>query len=163
MRILLAFLLLISVSLASEVKVYAVVIGKVEKVLVREGDMVKEGELLMKIEDRIYEARKKRFKGELKSAEASYKKIKRDYDRLKELFDRDLLSLTRLEDQEVKLLSAEGKIEEVKGRIEEVEILKEYTNIYAPVSGRIKRVLVGEGSYVNGIQIPQVVVIIEKQ
>ncbi len=155
-------LLLSLASLSAEIKVYAVVMGKVQKVFVKEGDRVKKGELLVKIEDRLYEAKRKQFLGQLKAAKGSLYKVKRDYDRLKELFDRDLLSLTRLEDQKAKLDEVEGRIDEIKAKIEEVVVLKSYTEIRSPVKGRVKALLVEEGSYVNGVQVPHAVVIIEK-
>ena len=161
MRVILSLILLSVVSFSAEIKVYAVVIGKVKEVLVKEGQRVKKGELLLKIEDSIYKAREKQFSGELAVAKADLYKVRRDYERLKELFDRDLLSLTRLEDQKAKLDRVLGNIQRAEGKLEEVKILRSYTEIYSPAEGTVKAIFVGEGSYVNGTFMPQLLLIIK--
>ena len=162
-KVLLLLLLCLALAFPQEVKVYAIVKGKVVKVFVKEGQRVKKGQPLMKIDTSIYKARKKSFLGELEEVKARLWKVDRDYGRLRELFERDLLAETRLESKKVEYDSLQARIKQIEGKIEEVETLINYTNINAPVSGKVLKILTPEGSYVNGELIPQAVVVIEKE
>ncbi len=162
-KVFLLLLLCLPLAFSQEVKVYAIVKGKVVKVFVKEGQKVEKGQPLIKIDTSIYEARKKSFLGELEEVKARLWKVDRDYGRLRELFERDLLAETRLESKKVEYDSLKARIKQIEGKIEEVETLINYTNINAPVSGKILKILTPEGSYVNGELIPQAVVVIEKE
>jgi RND family efflux transporter MFP subunit len=162
MKVLVVLLLLMGVSFAQEVKVYAIVVGKVLKVYVKEGQRVSKGQLLMEIDPSLYRADRKRLEGKKKEIEARLWKVERDYMRLKELFERDLLAETRLEDQKIRYDTLKAQLQQVEGEIDRVETLLSYTKIHAPVSGRVKSILVHEGNYVNGRLQPQTVLIISK-
>jgi len=150
------------VLLAQEIKVYAIVTGKVLKVYVKEGEKVRKGQLLMEIDPSLYLAERKRLLGKKAEIKARLWKAERDYRRLKELFDRDLLAETRLEDQKIRYDTLKAQIDQVDGELMRVETLISYTKIYAPVDGVIKRILAPEGSYVNGRLQPQVVILISR-
>jgi RND family efflux transporter MFP subunit len=156
-----AFLTLLT-AFGGELKVYAIVTGKVAKVYVKEGQRVEKGQLLLEIDPSLYEARKKSLIGKKKEIEARLWKVERDYKRLKELFERDLLAETRLEDQKIRYDTLKARLMQVEGEILEVETLIGYTKITAPVSGRVKLILTPEGSYVNGRLKPQTVLILSR-
>ena len=162
MRYVAFLLLLVATAFGGDLKVYAVVIGKVSEVKVKEGQRVKKGDLLMIIDPSIYTARKHRLMGKKKELEARLWKVERDYNRLKELFERDLLAETRLEDQKIRYDTLKAQIMQVEGELKEVETLITYTKVYAPASGRVKRIIAPEGSYVNGTLQPQPVIIITR-
>jgi len=161
MKLLIAILLSVGISLAGELNIYAVVIGKVSKVYVREGDRVKKGQVLIKIDPALYLAEKQRLLGKKAEIEARLWKVERDYRRLKELFERDLLAETRLEDQKIRYDTLKAQIQQVEGEIERVETLISYTVIVSPVEGRVVKILAPEGSYVNGELQPQAVILLK--
>ncbi len=161
MRILLVLLMLVLTANAEDIDIYAIVIGKVVKLYVKEGQRVKQGQLLMEIDPSLYEAQKKTLIGKKREIEAKLWKVERDYTRLKELFERDLLAETRLENQKIKYDTLKAQITQVEGEIERINTLISYTKIYAPVDGRVKRVLTPVGTYVNGRLQPQKVMIIQ--
>ncbi len=162
MRVLIVILALVSVCLAQDVAIHAVVIGKVKKVYVKEGQRVKKGQLLMEIDPALYLADERKLLGKKKELSARLWKVERDYFRLKELFERDLLAETRFEDQKIRYDTLKAQIDQVDGELERVKVLISYTKIHAPFSGRVKKVLVGEGGYVNGSLQPHAVLVIEK-
>ncbi len=162
MKALALILLLVSLSLAQEVQVFVIVKGKVEKLYVKEGQTVKKGQKLLKIDPSLYLAEKKRLEGKKKEIEARLWKVERDYMRLKELFERDLLAETRLENQKIQYDTLKAQIQQVEGELDRIETLISYTEITAPVGGRIKRIFVYEGSFVNGSLTPQVVILISR-
>ena len=161
MRLFLIVLWLVSLSLAQDIEVYTIVKGKVKKLYVKEGSLVKKGQLLAEIDPSLYIAQEKTLIGKKEEIKARLWKVERDYRRLQELFDRDLLAETRLEDQKIRYDTLIAQIKQVEGEIERVRVLISYTKIYAPKKGRVKRILVGEGSYVNGELKPQVLLIME--
>ncbi|EDP75658.1 biotin/lipoyl-binding protein [Hydrogenivirga sp. 128-5-R1-1] len=161
MRLLLVIALSVGLSLAGELNIYTVVIGKVSKVYVREGDRVKKGQPLMEIDPALYLAEKHRLMGKRAEINARMWKVERDYRRLKELFERDLLAETRLEDQKIKYDTLKAQLQQVEGELKRVETLISYTVITSPVGGRVVKILAPEGSYVNGELQPQPVMVIE--
>ena len=158
---LLAALLIPAVLFALDIKVYAIVTGKVVKVHVKEGQKVRKGDLLMEIDPSLYIAERKRLLGKKEEIKARLWKAERDYRRLKELFERDLLAETRLEDQKIRYDTLAAQIKQVEGELMRVETLISYTRIYAPTDGVVKRILAPEGTYVNGRLQPQVVIILQ--
>ncbi|WP_457600905.1 efflux RND transporter periplasmic adaptor subunit [Hydrogenivirga sp.] len=162
MKKLLLFVLMAGLAFAQEIEVGAIVVGKVAKVHVREGQRVKKGQLILEIDPALYLAELKKLKGRRKELEARLWKVERDYNRLKELFERDLLAETRFEDQKIRYDTLKAQLQQVEGDIERVETLISYTKVYAPVSGRVIMLLVREGSYVNGRLQPQVLVLIRE-
>ncbi|MDQ7037762.1 MAG: efflux RND transporter periplasmic adaptor subunit [Aquificota bacterium] len=150
------------VLIAQEIKVYAIVTGKVIKVHVKEGDRVKKGQILMEIDPSLYIAEKRRLLGRKAEIKARLWKAERDYRRLRELFERDLLAETRLEDQKIRYDTLKAQMDQVEGELMRIETLIGYTKIYAPVDGIVKRILAPEGSYVNGRLQPQVVILISR-
>jgi len=154
---------LISFAFPKEIPVNVIVKGKVKKVFVKEGQRIKKGQKLIKISDELYKLKLKALKAKLFELEEKRKKAERYYKRYEEMFNRDLLAESVLEDKRTELKVIEYQIQEVKAEIERLEKLINYTLIKSPFSGKVKEVLVGEGSFVNGELTPQTVIIIERR
>ena len=146
---------------SKEVKVFAIVKGKVEKVFVKEGQKVRKGEKLIKISEELYVYEIEKLKAQIKELERKLWKAERDYRRYEELFNRDLLAESVLENKRIDVEILKAQIESLMAQLNRLETLKSYTLISSPMNGIVKKVLVGEGSYVNGSLIPQVVIILE--
>lgn len=83
----------------TQVKVSADIPGKIVHLLVKEGDPVKQGQLMLQIDDTQYRATYDQSKSELEAAkarlreaEASYKVVDANFGRQKALYDQKLLS-----------------------------------------------------------------------
>ncbi len=163
MRFLILTLSLVLFSFSQEVKVYVIVKGKVEKVFVRKKERVKRGELLMRIDPSLYEARRTSLLGKKREIEAKLWKVERDFKRLKELFERNLLAETTLESKKIEYDTLKAKLQQVEGELKEIETLISYTEIRAPLNGWVKEILVPEGNYVNGSLQPQAVMVIQSE
>ena len=157
-----ALILLFPVLIFSkEIKVFAIVKGKVEKVFVKEGQKVSKGENLLKISEELYIYRIEKLKAQIKELERKLWKAERDYRRYEELFNRDLLAESILENKRIDVEILKAQIESLKAELKRLETLRSYTLIKSPVKGIVRKVLVGEGSYINGSLIPQTVIILE--
>ncbi|MCX6575445.1 MAG: biotin/lipoyl-binding protein, partial [Candidatus Aminicenantes bacterium] len=92
------------------VNISAHVPGRIVKIGVKEGQEVKAGDFLLKLDSTQYEANADRdramiqsYRSELIKAEATLKKSQSDYDRQKKLYDNQLVSNDQLEQAKAQL------------------------------------------------------------
>src|SRR5690554_4212252 len=78
--------------LAAEVKVGALVSGQVTQVMVKTGQQVKAGDLILKIDDRRYQAQLKALKAEVAYREAALADMKIEFDQTQDLYDRTVIA-----------------------------------------------------------------------
>lgn len=109
--------------------------GYLEKILFEDGAFVEQGKDIFLIEQRKYKA-------DLQSAEATVKQLKNDYNRILSLHkSRDI------SDRERDL--AESNLEQGEAALDLARLNLEYTEIKAPISGRIGKALVTTGNLVT--------------
>ncbi|MFN3976995.1 MAG: efflux RND transporter periplasmic adaptor subunit [Aquificaceae bacterium] len=154
--------LLYFLAFAQEVKVSAIVQGKVEKLLVKEGQRVNKGDTLVIIDPVLYTTQRDSLKAQLNSQKATLEKVERDFRRYEELFNRGLLSKSEYEDWKSKYEKELSQYQAIKFQLERVEKLIEYCTIKSPTKGVVKKLFVREGIFVNGTQIPEVLLILEE-
>jgi HlyD family secretion protein len=127
------------------------VTGEIIDLPVKEGDMVKKGDLLIRIKGDQYQAQKERLEASLKSSEATLRireaelrRLTLEFDRVKELHKKTLVSDSELETAESNFLSAQASYEQAqanvlqsKAQLREVLETLYKTTIYAPMNGTI--------------------------
>ena len=123
-----------SVEPVQEVVLLSEVSGRIDQVNFTEGSFVKEGDLLFTIDRSAYQAT-------ADAAEAEMVRAKRRYDRLQQADTRSV-SASDLE-------SAESDYLRGKAAFELAQVDLDYTEIKAPVSGRIGSAMVKKGNYVT--------------
>src|SRR5882672_10710254 len=124
------------------VEVRARVRGVLEKVLFKEGADVKEGDLLFVIERAPYRAALDKAKGDLARAQATLARVQSDYERASELARRQVASETDLDHARAARDEASASVQSLRAAVEQAELDLGYTEVRAPISGRIGRVLV---------------------
>ena len=134
------------------VEVRARVRGVLEKVLFKEGSDVKEGDLLFVIERAPYRAALDKAKGDLSRANATLARAQADDDRAAELARREVASETALEHARATRDEASASVQSLRAAVEQAELDLGYTEVRAPIPGRIGRVLVTQGNLVGGEQ-----------
>lgn len=134
-----------------KVVITAEVTGEIIGLPVEEGDVVKKGDLLIRIKGDQYKAQKERLEANLQSAEASLNmraaelnRVKLEYDRVKELHAKQLASDSELELAESNYLttkasyeSAEANVLQSQAQLREVLETLYKTTIYSPIDGTI--------------------------
>ena len=140
------------------------VTGEIVQLPVKEGQVVKKGELLIKIKADAYVAQKQRSEANLLSAKSSLAqrkaeldKISSDYNRMKELHAKKLSSDADLEAAKSNYLSTAAGYEASKANVQQSEAsLRETieslnkTTIYSPMAGVITQLNVELGERVLG-------------
>jgi len=145
------------------------VTGEVVQLPVKEGDVVKKGQLLIRLKPDQYLARRNKAqaslsfsKASLKEREASLAEVEANYKRAKELFGKQLVSEAELESAKSAFLRTQSQIEAQKSSVlqaEEnykdarVELAK--TAIYAPLDGTISVLNVEKSERVLGSSFSQ--------
>lgn len=132
-----------------QVDVRARIEGFLDKVLFREGQDVKAGELLYQIEKVQYQAALDQAKGNLLVAEAAETNAKIEYDRQFGLVQRQYTSQSVLDKLKADLDSAKGRVLQAKAAVIQAQTNLDYTDIRAPIAGRIGRTTYTEGNLVN--------------
>jgi membrane fusion protein (multidrug efflux system) len=132
-----------------KVELRARVEGFLEKVLFKEGQDVKTGDLLYQIEKAQFEAAVEQAKGNLSVAEAESTNAKLQYDRNLELSKRQFSPQSQVDQDKAALDSARGKILQLQAALKQAQLNLSYTDIRAPIDGRIGRTAFTVGNLVN--------------
>jgi membrane fusion protein (multidrug efflux system) len=131
------------------VQVRARVEGFLEKVLFREGETVKAGQLLYQIEKIQYEASVEQAKANLAAAEALVTNDKLQYDRQVELARRHFSPQSTVDQDKANLDSDRAKVLQMRAALTQAEVNLSYTDIRSPIDGRIGRTAYTVGNLVN--------------
>jgi len=132
-----------------EVEIVPRVTGWIEKINFKEGDEVKEGDLLFEIEDTTYRAALATAEGALEQATAEQKNAQISFDRASDLFQRQAGSQADVDDAESRLAIAQATVKQAQAAQIDAENTLSYTKIKSPISGRIGKVTVTRGNLVT--------------
>lgn len=136
-----------------QVKISAEATGEVVDLPVREGDVVRKGQLLLRIKPDNYEAQKNsadarlaQSKSSLSATKAQLDKVESDYKRIQELAQKKLASDSELENAKSTYLQTLGNYEAMKSGVTQAEAsLKDAitnlnkTIVYSPLNGTISK------------------------
>jgi membrane fusion protein (multidrug efflux system) len=132
-----------------KVEVRARVEGFLEKVLFREGQDVKAGELLYQIERVQFQAAVDQAKANLAVAEAALTNAKIEYERSLDLVKRNFTPQSTVDANKAALDTATGRVMQAKAALTQAQVNLDYTDIRAPIDGRIGRTAYTVGNLVN--------------
>ncbi len=133
----------------NKVDVRARVEGFLEKVLFREGQDVKSGDLLYQIEKVQFNAQVDQAKANLAAAEAESTNARLQYGRQVELNKRQYSPQSVVDQDKAVQDSAAAKILQAKAALTQAEVNLDYTDIRSPIDGRIGRTAYTIGNLVN--------------
>jgi len=132
-----------------KVDIVARVSGFVEEVLVSDGDVVKEGDLLFKVEADAYEATLAARQADLAQANANLDLTAVELKRKSELYEREVGTQT---DRDIAFANNQVAIAQVaiaEAAIRMTQLDVDYTLIHAPFDGRVGRAEVSVGELVG--------------
>jgi RND family efflux transporter MFP subunit len=120
--------------------------GRVDRVMVEEGDRVREGQALAHIESRDVAARLAQARAGVAAARAMERNAKSMRDRMERLHSRQAASDKDLEDAEAGYEAAQANLEAAEEAVKVAEVHLDYSEVTAPFAGVIveKRVEIGD-------------------
>jgi multidrug efflux system membrane fusion protein len=132
------------------VEIRARVSGYLDKVHFKEGKEVKKGDLLFTIDRRPYQAEFDRAQAEHQRAESQADLAKSDAERAKSLIATKAISTEDFDTKTKSYTSALAAVKSAKAALDSSRLNLEFTEVRAPISGRISSALVTEGNLVSG-------------
>lgn len=131
-----------------EVEIGAEVMGRIEKIFVKERQRIKKGELLCIIDPETYRARRDEIKSRLFADLARYNVLKNEYLRAENLFSKELISKSEFERIEADYLSAKAQLKSDSFSLKEAEENLKKCYIKSPIDGEVLRIDKEEGEMV---------------
>ncbi|MBI3435469.1 MAG: efflux RND transporter periplasmic adaptor subunit [Proteobacteria bacterium] len=131
-----------------KVELRARIEGFLEQRAFTEGADVKAGDLLFVIEKGLYRAAVEEAQGALEKARATLKLAEIDVDRQTQLVQRNVAAQAVLDQVTARLGEARGALLAQNAALEKAQLQLGYTEIRAPIAGRISRASVSVGAFV---------------
>jgi RND family efflux transporter MFP subunit len=132
------------------VEVRARVSGYLQSVHFTDGATVKKGALLFVIDPRPYQAELNRAKAALEQAIARYERTQKDLARAQQLVKSRAVSQEEVDTRGADQREAQESVQAARAAVEAAHLNVEFTQVRAPISGRISREFVTVGNLING-------------
>ena len=137
-----------SVEPVQQVMIRTEVSGYIDQVHFKEGAFVQQGDLLFTIDQKQYKAQVQARQAELANAEAELSRAEKYLKRMQEVSSRSV-SETEIDTAQSNNLKAVAALKQAKANLHLAQIDLEYSEIHAPISGRIGAANFTKGNYVT--------------
>ena len=125
------------------------VAGELQGLTVREGDFVKAGQVIARIDASEYQSRVRQFKEQADSAKAQVDVVQRQYDNNKALVDQGFISKTALDVSLANLNAAKATYRAAQAATDVATKSVDDTELKAPISGQVSQRLAQPGERVG--------------
>lgn len=132
-----------------DVSIQAQVTGYLVARRFKEGDMVEAGDILYEIDPAAFEAELARANADLAKAMATQANARRNFKRGQELLPDGNISKSEMDKLEADRLEADAEVAAAEAKLKAAEVNLGYTQIRAPISGRIGRSVLSTGDLVS--------------
>ncbi len=126
--------------------------GYIDKVAFTEGELVEAGDLLFQIDPRPYQALLEASSAQIAQAQSQLVLAQSEAGRAKSLLDSRAISREEYDQRRSALLGAQATLKAAEAAHRTAQLNVEYTQVTAPVSGRVGRALVTKGNLANADQ-----------
>ncbi len=123
--------------------------GYLEQVHFTDGSVVKQGDLLFTIDRRTLQAAYNQAQASLNSRQTEFDLAKVEFERYQRLAQSGAASAAALDQRRQQFLGAQANLTGAKAAVESARLSLSFTEIRAPIAGRISRKLVTEGNLVR--------------
>jgi membrane fusion protein, multidrug efflux system len=137
--------------------------GQLMKVNFQEGDLVKEGQVLLEIDPRPYQVMLDQSEGTLAHDQALLADAKLDLDRYQTLVKQDAIPTQQLDTQKALVAQYEGSIKQDVANVNNAKLQLVYAKVTAPITGTVGLRLVDPGNIVHAADANGMIVITQLQ
>jgi membrane fusion protein (multidrug efflux system) len=134
---------------SANVDIRARVQGYVQEISFNEGTVVKEGDVLVRIDPRPYEAALAQANAELAQSVARQQKADQDEQRQTELFNKKIASDQDYKNAVQANLAAKATVEAARAAVDQAKLNLEFATITSPITGIIGRTDFSVGNFVS--------------
>lgn len=134
---------------AAAVEVRARVSGYLQEVAFVDGTLVSQGDLFFRIDPRLFDAALRQSEAQVKVAQASHDFASEQLNLAKSLITNGNIAQSVLNERQEGFLRSAGALEEAKQALETAQINREFSDVLAPIAGRIDRQRVTPGNLVR--------------
>jgi membrane fusion protein (multidrug efflux system) len=131
------------------VNIQARVSGFLDKRLYTEGSVVKEGQVLFKMDPKPFQVQLAQMKAALTKQEAALETARLSLARTKPLTEQEALSQKDLDDATGQYQSAAAAVDQAKAQVETARLNLSYTTITSPITGVSSSARQTDGTYIN--------------
>ncbi|HSD53918.1 MAG TPA: efflux RND transporter periplasmic adaptor subunit [Burkholderiales bacterium] len=136
---------------SQQVNIVARVSGFLDKIAYREGELVKEGQLLFQLDPKPFQAQLESARGELQAQQARFTTAQANLGRVKPLAQQNALSQSDLDKAQGEFDSAKAAVFSARAKVTEAELNLGYATIRSPVTGLASRALQRQGAFINSM------------
>lgn len=137
--------------------------GELIEVLFKEGEQVKDDQLLARIDPRSFEVALEQALGQQQQNESQYQNARRDLQRYQTLRKQDSIAPQMLDTQLALVSKFEGQLKSDRAAVNIARLQLDYTRITAPIAGRLGLRRVDAGNLINANDPLGLVVITQTQ
>jgi membrane fusion protein (multidrug efflux system) len=134
---------------AHQVEIVARVNGFLEKILYKEGDVVKQGQKMFQMDQKPFKAQVEAAQGALANNKAQLWTAQANLNRVQPLAKLDAASKSDLDNAIGSVMAAKAAVHSAEARLEQAELDLSYTVIKSPVTGVSGDSKVREGAYLS--------------
>lgn len=144
---------------SKDVVVLPKVSGEIKEILFKDGDFVKKGTILYKIDDEQYKANLDLALADISVARANYENASADFNRTKDLYNKKAVSKKEFDAKEASYKSAKASLNKANASYKLAKLNYDYTSVKAPFDGYLQASLIDIGSYAvaNNTKLVQIV------
>src|SRR6266699_6874657 len=123
--------------------------GYIQEVRFQSGQLVKKGDVLFVIDPRWHQAEFERRQAEFEQARVRLENARREADRTPQLLANKAISTEDSEARQARYQEAQAALLAAQAALDSVKLDLEYTQVRAPIDGRVSRALLTEANSVS--------------